>query len=177
MPDELVVQIGRQVAHQRDSDADHVLSLQRRKRTEDPHRAVNYPPVHLSKELPRLKNWNMCAHLDDSITASRMSRSWAMTHSTLRWTPKARRKSHSWRTSSSGGVQAHRVRIAVKWGWSGWSVHKCIMYSEIAYTGTRRVRRRGSSSAGSYTFLDRLSSGSDPQANCSPNKRSAQRLS
>jgi hypothetical protein len=49
---------------------------------------------------------------DEDITSSRMRSNCAMTQRTLRCTPKARRKSQSWRTWSSGGVQAQRVRTA-----------------------------------------------------------------
>jgi hypothetical protein len=35
-----------------------------------------------------------------------------MTQSTFKWTPNARRKSHSCRTCSKGGVQAHSVSMA-----------------------------------------------------------------
>ena len=52
-------------------------------------------------------------HLDELITSSRMRRSWAMTHKTLRCTPNARRKSQSCRTWSRGGVQAQSVSTAV----------------------------------------------------------------
>jgi hypothetical protein len=54
---------------------------------------------------------------DEVMTSSRMRSNCAMTHRTLRCTPKARRKSQSRSTWSSGGVQAQSVRIAKCW-WS-----------------------------------------------------------
>ena len=57
--------------------------------------------------------WRDETHLDELITSSLINNNCAITHSTFRCTPKARRKSQSWRTWSRGGVQAHRVSTAV----------------------------------------------------------------
>ena len=48
------------------------------------------------------------------MTSSLIKSNWAMTHKTLRCTPKAKRKSHSFRTWSSGGVHAQSVNTATK---------------------------------------------------------------
>lgn len=52
----------------------------------------------------------------DLLTSSSalIPHSWATTHSTLSPTPHARRKSHSSRTSRSGGVAAQKVRMEGK---------------------------------------------------------------
>lgn len=116
----LVVQICRKISHEGDSDTNDRNSLQWWECAKQTHWTICRPSISKTASDTR---WSRGTYLDDAMTSSRMRRSWAMTQRTLRWTPKARRKSHSWRTWSKGGVHAHRVRTAV-FVKQRWEIHQ-----------------------------------------------------
>ena len=90
------------------------------------------------------------------MTSSLISKSCAITHRTLRCTPNASKKSHSWRTWSRGGVQAHNVRTATKWG--GLRNRYKGADRNQAHRETRRFQRIDSWNEGEQKALHLLSS-------------------
>ena len=90
VPDQFVVEVGRQVSNQRNGDTNDRKGFQRRKCAEKSHRADGNEASAATKPESFIET-----HLDDFMTSSRMRSNCAMTQSTFKCTPNARRKSQS----------------------------------------------------------------------------------
>ena len=90
MADKLIVKIRRQVSNQRNGDTNDRKGLQRRKCAEKSHRADGNEASAATNPESFIET-----HLDDFMTSSRMRSNCAMTQSTFKCTPNARRKSQS----------------------------------------------------------------------------------
>lgn len=104
MPHDRIVQLWRTIGDELYREGDDFARLERREGAKKLHGSVS-----LVSSKPEEEGEGRT----DEVLASRSSRiihSCATTHNTFNPTPQARRKSHSSRTSSRGGVQAQKVR-------------------------------------------------------------------